>query len=94
MGKNEVIVEVAKELGVSQKDTRDIVELFIDKSIGAIAGLNVGEKFSIPGLGAWHMKATNARKARNPKTGESVDVPASQRVTFKSASTLKESVKA
>ena len=94
MGKNEVIVEVAKGLGIAQKDVKEVVEKFLDGCIASIAALKPGEKFSISGIGAWHMKETKARQGRNPKTGAPIQIPASQRVAFKAAKGLKEEVKA
>jgi len=50
-------------------------------------------KITISGLGTFKVKATKARTARNPKTGETIQVPASKRVSFKVASGLKRIIK-
>lgn len=44
--------------------------------------VEAGNRIEIRGFGVFLPKSRNARKARNPKTGESVDVPASRTVTF------------
>ena len=47
----------------------------------------------LPGVGKLKVKATAARKGRNPKTGESINIPAGQRVTFSPSKELKEAMK-
>ncbi len=49
-------------------------------------------KITISGLGTFKCKESKARKARNPKTGEMIDVPAKKRVSFKAAVGLKKAV--
>lgn len=51
-----------------------------------------GEKVNIAGFGAFEVRSKPARKARNPRTGETVDVEASRKPVFKPAKALKESV--
>ena len=94
MSKKELIMSVAEDLGATQKDVKAVVELFFDKFMEAASSLPVGEKISIPGFGAFVMKEKKARTARNPKTGETVNVPAGVRLKFKPAKALKEAVKA
>lgn len=55
--------------------------------------LKTGEEVSIAGLGTFVVKQRKARKARNPKTGETVNVPASKVPKFRAAKALKEAVK-
>lgn len=52
-----------------------------------------GEKVSIGGFGIFSKKHANARTARNPKTGESVQVAAHSKVKFQVAKSFKDSVK-
>ena len=93
MGKNEVIVEVAKAMSVSQKDVRDIVDAFIDGMTASITAMKPEEKFFIPGLGTWHMSESKPRVGRNPKTGEEMPIPAGRRISFKAAKGMKDVVK-
>lgn len=92
MAKKEIIASVAEELGFTQKDVRAAVELFIDKFIGNIKSLDVNDKISIPGLGAFFMKERAAHMSRNPKTGASVSVPTKRKVSFKPSKDLKDSL--
>ena len=56
--------------------------------------VRAGETVRISGLGTFETADTAARTARNPSTGEAVDVPASKRVSFKASKPLKDAVKA
>ena len=53
------------------------------------AELKAGQKVKIAGMGTFVVKDRAARKARNPKTGEMVDVPAKKAVRFRSSKSLK-----
>jgi nucleoid DNA-binding protein len=63
------IGDVARAGGIKPDDVK--------KTFAAILGLlKSGEKITIAGIGTFKLKDKNARKARNPQTGESIDVPA------------------
>lgn len=51
-----------------------------------------GEVVSVQGLGNFRMVDRRATKARNPKTGETFDVPATTRVKFTASKTLRDSL--
>ncbi len=51
--------------------------------------LKAGEKIKIAGMGTFVVKDRAARKARNPKTGAIVDVPAKKAVRFRASKSLK-----
>jgi integration host factor subunit beta len=51
-----------------------------------------GEKIEIRGFGNFRLKTRNPRKARNPKTGEAVDVPGKKVLYFKVGKALKEAL--
>lgn len=57
-------------------------------------GLISGEKIVIPKFGTFEARTMPARTARNPKTGETVNVPSCKKPTFKASSTLKADVNA
>ncbi|MFH1074950.1 MAG: HU family DNA-binding protein [Candidatus Firestonebacteria bacterium] len=54
--------------------------------------VKVGNKVKVAGLGTFVMKERAARKARNPKTGAMVDVPAKKTVRFRASKSLKQAV--
>ncbi len=51
-----------------------------------------GEEVSIPGFGKFKVQNKPARTARNPRTGESVAVPATRKLSFQPAKALKDSL--
>ncbi|MBU1160110.1 HU family DNA-binding protein [Patescibacteria group bacterium] len=66
----------------------------MDSVIEAIvSSLKRGEEVSIAGFGIFTVKQRKARLARNPKTGATVNVPATKVAKFKAAKALKEAVK-
>lgn len=54
--------------------------------------LGEGESVTLPGLGSFVVQAYPARTGRNPRTGESIEIPAGERVHFKASSSLRASV--
>ncbi|RJQ32820.1 HU family DNA-binding protein [Candidatus Parcubacteria bacterium] len=74
--------------------TKTSAEQVMDKLIETITGnLKKGEEVSIAGLGIFTVKERAARQARNPRTGEMVNVPAMKVPKFKPAKALKDAVK-
>ena len=86
MTKADLVEEIAKDIGLSKKDTSVIVNLIIENISKA---LSEGDKVELRGFGSFKVKSRNPRKARNPRTGESVDVPAKLVPYFKASNELK-----
>ncbi len=87
MNKTELINAVAAKADISRKDADKAVCAVIDAMIGA---LKTGEKVQIVGFGGFEVKERAARMARNPRTGEEIEIPASKAVSFKPGKGLKE----
>jgi DNA-binding protein HU-beta len=90
MNKADIINKVHEELGVTKADSERAVETMITSIIDT---LKSGQEVSIAGLGIFSVKQREARTARNPRTGESIDVPAMRVPKFRAAKALKEAVK-
>lgn len=74
--------------------TKAACEQAVEKVIEAITNtLKKGDDVSIAGLGIFTAKMRAARQARNPRTGEMVNVPAMKVPKFKASKHLKDSVK-
>ncbi|MCG6553186.1 MAG: integration host factor subunit beta [Candidatus Magnetominusculus sp. LBB02] len=73
--------------GLTRVQTEIIVEAFFQSIIDA---LNRGEKIEVRGFGNFKLKQRSPRKARNPKTGEIVEVPAKKVLHFKMGKELRE----
>ncbi len=88
MTRSVLVDKVAEKVeGLTRKQTEIVIETIFD-SIKET--LQKGDKVEIRGFGNFRLKSRNARKARNPKTGESVDVPAKKVLHFKVGKELKE----
>ncbi|MCK5241382.1 HU family DNA-binding protein [bacterium] len=89
MTKVELIDKVAEGLGLPKRE----IEKMLEKLISTIQNaLKAGQKVSVAGLGTFVVKEKKARIARNPKTGESVQVPAKKAPKFRPGKELKEIV--
>lgn len=90
MNKAELVEAVQKQLG--SEATKKCAEKAVAAVLKAIqAGTKADSKVQILGFGTFAVKERAAREGRNPKTGEKMSIPASKVVTFKPASSLKES---
>lgn len=90
MNKSSIVDAVHVKLGGTKVQAEQAVETMIETIVGS---LKKGEEVSIAGLGIFAVKDRKARKARNPRTGEMVDVPAMRVPKFRAAKALKDSVK-
>jgi len=90
MNKADIIDKVHNVLGGTKADADRAVETVIDSIVKALAG---GEEVSIAGLGIFVTKARPAREGRNPRTGETIRIPATRTAKFRPAKALKDAVK-
>ena len=89
MNKTELINAVAEKAELSKKDAEAAVTAMIDAITGALVE---GEKVQLVGFGAFEVKARAERIGRNPKTKESIKIPASKVPVFKPGKALKDIV--
>lgn len=89
MTKADLVERVAKEADMTKKDAEQLVEIVFDTIINT---LNKGEKIELRGFGSFRLRERDARTGRNPKTGESVEIPAKRVAYFKPGKELKELV--
>ncbi|MBC8412080.1 MAG: integration host factor subunit beta [Nitrospira sp.] len=90
MTKSALIEKMAEKVdGLSKKQTEVIVETIFES---VKESLSKGGKVEIRGFGNFRLRARNARKARNPKTGDSVAVPPKKVPYFKVGKELREMV--
>jgi len=86
----QVIEKIATDFNVTKKVAKELVESVVE---GLVNSIKTEDKVRANGLGTFSRKEKPARKARNPKTGETIDVPAKTVVKFTVAKDLKESLK-
>ena len=89
MNKTELVAAVAEKTGMSKKDSEKAVNAAFDSITDALAA---GEKVHLVGFGAFEVKERNARVGRNPKTKETIEIPASRVASFKVGKALKDAV--
>lgn len=90
MNKASIIENVHNKFGGTKADAERLVDGIFDGIVGALKG---GEEVSIAGFGIFSVKQRAARQARNPRTGEMVDVPATIVPKFRASKGLKDAVK-
>lgn len=90
MNKAGIVEIVHEKLGGTKTQAEDIVDTIINS---IISSLKKEEEVSIAGLGIFSVKQRAARTARNPRTGEAVQVAAMKVPKFRAAKALKDSVK-
>jgi DNA-binding protein HU-beta len=89
MNKSELIDAVAASADLSKADASKAVDAFMDSVTGA---LKRGEEVTLVGFGTFTVRDRAARTGRNPRTGESIKIPASKMPGFKAGKALKDSV--
>ncbi len=89
MNKVDLINALAAKNELTKKDAEKAVNAVLDLIAGA---LKDGDKVQLMGFGSFEVKERAARTGKNPATGETIDIPASKAVVFKSGKALKDSV--
>jgi nucleoid DNA-binding protein len=88
--KKEIVKTISDEIGLTQLKTKEIVQ----KTFNAIVEALVEEgRIELRNFGVFEVKKRAARKARNPRTGDKVSVPAKFVVTFKPGKEMEERVR-
>lgn len=90
MNKADIVVKVQNTLGSTKADAERAIETFIDCVSTALKN---GEEVSVAGLGIFVAKPRPARTGRNPRTGETIRIPATRTPKFRPAKALKDAVK-
>jgi len=89
MTKADIVEQIAAKTGLTKTDTGLVVEGVLEALKDALI---TGETVEIRGFGTFKIKKRAARRARNPRTGEPVDIPEKFVPTFKPSRELKDAV--
>lgn len=87
MTKTQIIAHMALKTGLTKK----AVQQFMDELI-ALSYKEAKNGFTIPGLGKLVVQQRKARNGRNPKTGETIKIPAKKVIKFRIAKVCKDTV--
>lgn len=90
MNKAAIVEAVHEKVGGTKADAERAVDTMIDSVVDT---MKKGEEVSISGLGIFSVRERAARTARNPRTGEPVEVPATKVPKFRPSKALKDAVK-
>ncbi len=90
MTKKEIVKQIAERIGETQLKTKDIVQQTFDAIVDTL--IEQG-RIELRNFGVFEVKQRKARKARNPRTGEKVEVPPKCVVTFKPGKEMEERVR-
>src|SRR4051812_35513812 len=88
--KKEIVKQISERIGLTQLKTKEIVQQTFDAIVETL--LEVG-RIELRNFGVFEVKQRKARKARNPRTGDKVDVPPKNVVTFKPGKEMEEKVR-
>src|SRR5213595_3479178 len=88
--KKEIVKQISERIGLTQLKTKEIVQQTFDAIVDTL--LEVG-RIELRNFGVFEVKQRKARKARNPRTGQQVDVPPKNVVTFKPGKEMEERVR-
>src|ERR1700722_3206351 len=88
--KKEIVKQIADRIGETQLKTKEIVQQTFDAIVDTL--LEDG-RIELRNFGVFEVKRRKARKARNPRTSERVDVPPKNVVTFKPGKEMEERVR-
>jgi DNA-binding protein HU-beta len=86
MNKTELVAAVAAKTEMSKKDAEKVLAAMLDTMAETLAA---GEKVQLVGFGTFEAKERGERTAKNPRTGETVTVPATRVPAFKAGQALK-----
>jgi DNA-binding protein HU-beta len=89
MTKDELVAKVAEATGQKKIDIQKALDVMIETITQTVKG---NGKVNITGLGIFKLRDKKARVARNPKTGETVHVPAKKAPKFLASKNFKEAV--
>ena len=89
MNKTELTAAAAQAAGVTKKDAERVLNAALDI---ITASLVSGGKVQLSGFGSFEIKDREARVGRNPRTKETIDIPATRMPVFKPSKALKDMV--
>jgi len=89
VNKNDLVASVASSAGLSKSDSAKAVDSVFDSISSSLSG---GNEVRLVGFGTFSVTRRRATEGRNPRTGERIQIPASNQPKFRAGKALKESV--
>lgn len=88
MNKADLVSMIAAKSNLTKKDSESALNAFMETVEGA---LKKGEKIQLVGFGTFEVRTRNERNGINPRTKETIKIPASKAPVFKAGKALKDS---
>jgi DNA-binding protein HU-beta len=85
----ELVSEVAVKAGLTTKEAEKVVVAVLESIKEALVG---GDKAQLMGFGTFAIRNRSARTGRNPRSGETIEIPASKAVGFSAGKAFKDAV--
>jgi DNA-binding protein HU-beta len=89
MNQTELIQQVADEAALTKTQTQSAVKALLKTIMRVVAN---GDKVTLVGFGSFEPKVRSAREGRNPRTGDTLQIPAATVPTFSAGKTFREAV--
>ena len=89
MNSKDLVDRIAKATGVTKKNVALVIDEFKSATVQTVAN---GEKVTLVDFGVFEIVERKARKGRNPKTGEELDIAAKKVVSFSPGKGFKDAV--
>jgi DNA-binding protein HU-beta len=89
MNKVELVAAVTDKTGLTKKDAEKAVSAVLESVVEAVA---TGNKVQLVGFGTFETRSREERTGRNPRTKETIIIPASKQPVFKAGKAFKEAV--
>ena len=89
MNKTDLVNQIAKKTGLTKSKSNEVIDAFVSS---VTESLTEGEKVTLVGFGTFTTSKREARKGRNPKTGEVINIPGKTVARFKAGSELSKNV--
>lgn len=89
MTKKELSEKIHRKIGLSKRESAEIVEYFFDLLKN---NLGNGDGIKLPRFGSFRVQPRKARKGRNPSTGETIEIGARKAVVFKPSRFLRDAI--
>jgi len=90
MNKQELVKKIADKSEISQKQAATVLDNALNAIVDAVAA---GEKVQLIGFGTFEAKQRDARTGLNPRTKETIEIPATVAPVFKAGKEFKDKVK-
>ncbi|MBN1981842.1 MAG: integration host factor subunit beta, partial [Chitinivibrionales bacterium] len=87
--KKDLVEKISEKTGLTQVDTKIVIESFLDSISKALQG---GSNIEIRGFGRFKVKQKKARAARNPRTNEHIHVEAGFKPVFEASKELRNQI--